>query len=282
MFKTYRIYINVPYRLVKRYRSTKQERDLLCFAICLKLYKGQSGMYLTNEYAVMKLLHCSQGKAKRLIRDAVHDAYLFDFNPKTKFLRAKSFRRGAAYINSQYGKETMRLFKDSCIRIGCDDVEQISHYQISWQLQDKVMLRQTCVRSSSGNSNCLPICPEMKKPLTQKFIGNMAGCHQTTVSRHLRKLAKKGVERISITSHPKIPVYDLEHGIVINDIPNRRPFISGRFAYIRDVNEYDVHDDEILSSYNHIIWNHPKRTCTKTSKPSKQEALWPWDLFYAG
>lgn len=252
---TYSNYINVSYRLANRYCNDKFAWDLLCLAICLKLNRNDSGMYLRDPRDIMRLFHCSYRKAKRLMDGAISAKYLFRYNPKTKFLVAKSFKRGCKVKNSQSGK---RFYQDDCIAIEKSEYGTISHYEISIQLRDSLMQKAIRIQASSDELRCHNnLHSEMQKPLTQEYIGNIAGCHQTTVSRHLNKMAKQ--KKLSILSHEKIPVVDLEHGIVLNDFENRKPFISGRFMYIRDVNEYTILDNKIHFKFKHIIYNHKRR-----------------------
>lgn len=269
------LYINVPVRLIKRYRDDKNGWDLLVFAICLKLYSGDSGMYLRSVPQVMKLLHCSYRKAQRLMKQAASDNVLFQYNPKTKFIVAKSFTIGckrteAKYCNLKFGNGY--LFHDSVIKIDVDSKDCIKHSNISRRLRDFSILR-ILGYSSSDELNChSEHRSEARKPLTQKYLGNIAGIHQSTVSRHLRKLANDDNKVIIITSHDKIPVYDLKHNVVINDIPNRHPFISGRFMYVRDANDYVILDKSIFGRFKHIIYNHPKRTVEHFKLSG------PWDI----
>lgn len=254
-FSKHSTYINVPIRLSNKYRKDRHGWDLLVFAICLKLNKGNSGIYLTNERALMKFLHCSYRKAHRLMAQAINNTDLFRYNHKTHFLCAKSFKIGCKVSYSNRGNFVMRSDKCIAVEIGKDGIK---HNEISKQLRDKLILRLIKVKATSDELYCHnPSVQRCDRPLTQEYLGNVAGCHQTTVSRHLRKLSKDG--RIKITSHDKIAVWDLEHGIVINDIPRRKPFISGRFAYIRDVNDYTILDNSIMHSYKNVIYNHKGR-----------------------
>lgn len=261
-------YINVPYRLAKRCRKDKGAWDLLVFAICLKLNRADSGMYLRNPKDLMKMLHCSYRKAVRLFEQAPRNSKLFHYNTKTKFIVARSFEIGCDTTWSM-GKRQKLYRMDDVLVVDKKSDGTISHYEISSQLRDLLIKKMIRLQKPSDDLQCQQCHSETRKPLTQKFIGNCAGVCQTTVSRRLRKMALR--KEIHIISHPKIPVYDLEHGVVYNDIPNRKPFISGRFAYIRDVNEYEIIDLTIYRRFKHLIYNHKKRL---TENHSSQN---PWD-----
>lgn len=257
-------YINVPVRLAKRYRNDKDGWDLLVFAICLKLHSGDSGMYLRSVPQMMKMLHCSYRKAQRLMIKAASDNVLFRYNPKTKFIVARRFSIGCKRTVARNGNRLKfgneYLFHDSVIVIDVKDKDCIKHSEISRDLRDLVIMR-ILGYSSANELNChSEHRSAAKKPLTQKYLGNIAGIHQTTVSRHLRKMADGDDKAIVITSHDKIPVYDLEHDYLIVEIPNRRPFVSGRFLYVRDANDYEILDKSVFGRFKHVIYNHPKRT----------------------
>lgn len=250
------IYINLPCRLAKRYRKDRAGWDLLVFAICLKLNRADSGMYLRDPKDIMKTFHCGYNKARRLMIQATSDKRLFHYNPQTKFIVARSFEIGCDTMWSR-GKH-QRLFRmDDVIVITKRNDGTISHYEISSQLRDLLIKKMVRLHKPSDDLQSQQCHSETRKPLTQKFIGNCAGICQTTVSRRLRKMSAR--KEIAITSYPKIPVWDLEHGVVINDIPNRKPFISGRLAYVRDVNDYEILDDSIYCRFKHLIYNHKKR-----------------------
>lgn len=253
---THSNYINVPYRLAKRYREDKEEWDLLVFAICLKLNRNDSGIYLRNPKDLMKILHCSYRKAVRLFKQAPHNKRLFHYNPRTKFIVARSFEIGCN-TNPPKGKRKFAYRMDDVIVVTKKEDGTISHFDISSQLHDLCIDKMLRTQKPSDDLQCQPRHSETRKPLTQKFIGNCVGLCQTTVSRRLRKMETKG--QIKISRHPKIPVIDLEHGIVLNDFSNRKYFISGRFAYIRDVNEYEILDETIHFRFKHLIYNHKKR-----------------------
>lgn len=269
-------YINVPVRLAKRYRNDKDGWDLLVFAICLKLQGGNSGMYLRSVPQVMKTLHCSFRKAQRLMKQAASNNVLFRYNPKTKFIIARRFstgcKRTVAKNDSKLKFGDGYLFHDSVIKIDAKDKNCIKHNEISRSLRDLTILR-ILGYSPANELNChSEHRSATRKPLTQKYLGNVAGVHQTTVSRHLRKMADGDDKSIAITSHDKIAVYDLEHEYQIVNIPNRRPFISGRFKYIRDANDYEILDKSIFDRFKHVIYNHPKRTVEHTKYRG------PWDI----
>ena len=267
-------YINIPVRLLKKAKSNKQSWDMLVFAVCLKLNRNDSGMFINDPKVIMNAFHCSHRKPQRLMTQAAANTELFHYNPKSKFITANSFKRGCKIYNTHKG-EAYRA--DSCIRIETEEDGTISHYKLSIRLHDKLIKRMLRKEAPSDEFKSRNIFhSEKRKPLTQKFIGNVAGYHQTTVSRHLRKMEKDGL--IKISSHEKVPVWDIEHGIVIKVVPHRKPFISGRFAYVRDVNDYEIIDLSMLSDFRHIIYNHKLRVVNREKK--QPTVMHSWDLYY--
>lgn len=249
-------YINTPYRLVKRCRNSKPKWDLLVLAICLKLNSADSGIYLRNPKELVNTLHCSYRKAVRLFNQAPCEKTLFHYNPKTKFLVARSFEIGCKTTYSKGRRQ--KLFRmDDVIVVTKNEDGIISHNQISSQLRDLAIEKMLRLQKPSDDLQRQQRHSETRKPLTQNFIGNCVGLCQATVSRRLRKMEQR--KEISITRHPKIIIWDLRYGVVVNDIPNRKPFISGRFACIRDVNEYEILDTSIPYRFKHIVYNHSRR-----------------------
>ena len=262
-FSEHSNYVNVPYRLVKRYRKSKQSWDLLVFAICLKLNDGSSALRIDSAYRVMKMFHCSYRKAERLIEQAKDCPSLFRYYPKSNYLVAKSFKRGCDWTFSKHKK---KLYCDDCIVIEKAADGIISHNEISKRLRYRVMTKAIRAYQNKMSSYChFSSRQGDKKPLTQEFISNIAGCHRSTVSRHLNKAAKRiGNDKaeIEIISHPVIPVYDLIDDTVINIVPNmdnRKPFIRGHYACVRETNDYVLVDDKFNYMFKHIIYNHKQR-----------------------
>lgn len=249
-------YINVPIRLVKPIRRDKTDWDMLVLAICLKLKSTSSGMYVHTPYDLMKSFHCSYRKAERMINKAAHHE-LFHYNPKTHFLSAKSFKIGADWFEDRRGN---KMYHDSVVIIEKEADGTISHYRISRQLRDKLMLRQLSAKSSSDELlRQTNLRPEARKPLTHKYLSNIAGVSRSTVTRHLNKLSKGDDRVLDVTTYDKIPVCDMEHGVLYNFFPHRKPFVCGRVAYIRDANEYSFVDGNHYKQFKHIIYNHKGR-----------------------
>lgn len=261
-------HINLPYRLAKKYRSDKPLWDLLCLAVCMKLNSKDSGLVVRRPQDMMNVFHCSYRKARRLMVQAIGCTDLFRYNPKSGFLVARTFKSGCKIFNSQKGNV---YYGDDCIIVTIPSDGRISHYQISQWLRDAIIQKALKNEASSDKSTCQNLYSERRKPLTQEYIGNIAGYHQTTVSRHLRKMGRNGA--ISIDSHDRIAVYDLEHGEVINEMPGRKPFVCGRMAYVRDVNDYSIIDTTILCKFRHVIYNNKRRV-----EPKQSRILWPWEL----
>lgn len=213
-------------------------------------------MYLRNPKDLMKILHCSYRKAVRLFNQASRDERLFRYNPRTKFIVARSFEIGCK-TNPSKGKIETVYRSDDVIAVSKNADGTISHNDISSRLRDLFIQKMIRMQKPADELQCQSPHSATRKPLTQDFIGNCVGVCQTTVSRRLRKMEANG--EISVTRHPKVPVIDLEHGIVMNDFSNRKPFFQGKFAYIRDVNEYTILDDSIHFRFKHLIYNHRKR-----------------------
>lgn len=213
----------------------------------------------------MKLFHCSYRKAERMLKQAAADTRLFRYNPKTKYLVARSFKIGCEWFWNKKG--TKKLYSDDCIVIEIPENGIISHNEISKRLRDRLMIKAIkAYQTKTMSSNCHFISRQGNlKPLTQKFISNIAGCCRSTVTRHLNKAAKQTEDKksgLTITSYPIIPVYDMIDGEVINDIPNmdkRKTFVRSHYACVRDANDYELTDEKFNYIFKHIVYNCKKR-----------------------
>lgn len=246
-------YINVPKRLAKAYRRDRYGWDLLVLAICLKLHRGDSGFY-PSVRNIMLTFHVSHAKAKRLLEGAMNDKELFNYNPYTNFLSAKAFKDRDDRRNnySQY------CLVCDC-KIGDKGERIIRHQEISRQLRDNLILCPVNAQMHMDEFHTVNN-PRLvgKRALTQKHLGNIAGCHQTTVSRHLRKMEQR--EEITITAHDPIPVRDIEHDIVFRRIPFRKTFVKFGFEWVRDANEYTINSYSLGKRFKHIYYNNEHRT----------------------
>lgn len=249
-------YINVPVRHVKPIRRDRPDWDMLILAVCLKLNSTSSGMYVRTPNDLVKAFHCSHRKAERMLKKAAHHRF-FRYDPKTHFLSAKSFKIGADWFWDRHGN---KMYHDDVIVVEKEADGTISHYKISRQLRDRLMTRQLSAKSSSDELKRQPnLRPEARKPLTHKYLANIAGVSRSTATRHLGKLCKGDNKVLNVTTYDKIPVGDIEHGVIYACFLHRKPFVCGRFAYIRDANDYSFVDGNHYKQFKHVIYNHKSR-----------------------
>ena len=92
--------LNIPLKLMKRYRKDKQMWELFIFAVCIKCIKGSSGIY-PDVMSVRRMMKCSHNKAKRMIERAKHCKELFLLQ------REKELSRGSHVHSWQTGEELL-------------------------------------------------------------------------------------------------------------------------------------------------------------------------------
>lgn len=233
--------------------------DLLALAVAMKAEQGNSGLYVKTPRDIQRVFGCSYRKAQRLIEQAKNCPNLFVYNPKTKFLCSRTFKRGCRYIhNEKYDK---RLYYDNCIKIKREDIldknGKISHIAIVRLIRQEMAmkaLRARCpqMRYTSRNTRLATMIP-----LTQQHIGNVVGYTQPTISRLLRKWEKAG--KIAIERQPISFVNDLRHNDVIKNYHGKKTFIFDGFECVREPNVYTILDVDAFSHCRNVIYNHPKR-----------------------
>lgn len=106
--------LNVPKQLVKRYASSKRRKELLCFAIWLKMRNENSVAWNINDKTVRYGCHVGKVKAMRLLSDASEDD-LFDIKGETIIVR--SFRDKTI----KYGKNGAKYQSDFCFKFPYKD-----------------------------------------------------------------------------------------------------------------------------------------------------------------
>lgn len=105
--------LNIPIDIIKRYKASKAEKELLAFAIGIKCLYSNSVLTDVTPYKVMKLFHVSHDKAKRLINGALNDSFLFSV--KGGSFLANTFK--SKEIKRSIGRTPFIYTSDYCYKL---------------------------------------------------------------------------------------------------------------------------------------------------------------------
>lgn len=263
--------LNIPLSMLKRYRGDKRLWELFVFAVCLKCVSGSSGIH-PDVMLVRKLMRCSHYKAERMIKRAKHCSELFYYNEKKNFLVARSFTRGKLEKATYYSRNKEYVaYRATCFKFRYEHTESISHIDTSRMLRDKLI---TSAIYAKSRKNDLPIVvkksfstrSERAEALSTMKLAHIAGMHHSTVSRHLRKMEKTNL--VKVTRHPFIKVADFYSGELLTDnkaLLERKPFLRQGYLVVRDANDYKL-TSACADKFVNVIFNHEKRRQRNYSK----------------
>lgn len=254
--------LNIPLKLMKRYRKDKQMWELFIFAVCIKCIKGSSGIY-PDVMSVRRMMRCSHNKARRMIERAKHCKELFYYNEKKNYLVAHTFTHGK--LEKNYYRSRRKEFvaySAYCYKFRYEPSDTISHFDTSRFLRDRLLLYS--VSAKERKNDFLIVAQnstrsERSKALSVKKLSHIAGMHHSTVSRHIRKL--EAANMVKVKRHDFIKVADYISGQTLTDNPSllkRKPFLRQGYLVVKDANEYRL-GSACGDVFTNVIFNHVKR-----------------------
>lgn len=263
-------------KLMKRYRTDKPTWELFIFSVCLKMAYGSSAVH-PSVPVVRKLMNCSYYKAERMIERAKRENYLFRYYPEANLLIARSFTHGRLQKNEyRYGAKTVTAYSAFCHKFRFDRDGQISHMEVSRRLRDALLVHAMKARqlkndlSTVVSANKTSTRSNRSTALYSVKLARIAGCHHTTVSRHIAKMEKTG--DVSVYRPAYTPVAYRRTGVMLTDdrrLTERRRFPKGDYEVVRDANEYFV-SDKNSDVFVNVIFNHRERHRRNTSACDKR------------
>lgn len=182
--------LNIPIDIIKRYKASKAEKELLAFAIGIKCLYSNSVLTDVTPYKVMKLFHVSHDKAKRLINGALNDSFLFSI--KGGSFLANTFK--SKEIKRSIGRTPFIYTSDYCYKLNKKE------YSIRMLVHELNCIMLLCAVNSIDRDN-FPQSngkPKQKrcaltKDLTLRKLGNISGSSKSTAHRLMNEMFRNGV-----------------------------------------------------------------------------------------
>lgn len=262
LFAMHKETLNIPLKLMRRFRKDKQLWELFIFAVCIKCVKGSSGIH-PDVMSVRRMMRCSHNKAKRMIERAESCPELFYYNKKKNYLVARSFTHGKLEKKHyRWRNSEFVAYSAYCYKFRYEPSETISHNGMSLFLRDRLILYS--VNAKERKNDFLIVArnstrSERSKALSVKRLSHIAGIHHTTVSRHIRKL--EASDTLSVTRHDYVKVADFVSGQPLTNDPSllkRKPFLRQGYLVVKDANEYRF-GSACADVFTNVIFNHAKR-----------------------
>lgn len=251
--------VNVPMRLYKKYKGSKEDKEALAFAICVKLVYGDSVLRDLSVKKMVSIFHMSTYRAKRIINNLNNYPELFKIVGSRVFVLSfkdktiKENRKGQKYT-SDYCKKVSK---------GFNNFEEI------YQSIAKTLVAYAI---NSGERKLLSTNFSFSKKcsveITQKNLSNVSGISRSQVSRLTNKMKKNGEIckenaqiklAISCVNDTTMSEYRAKNGrkrIIINTKDNS--------AYTIIPCRYSINKRDLTDSFQHVIYDNWTRLKSKT------------------
>lgn len=260
--------LNLPIELLKQYRYSKSSKELLAFAIALKVKYRSSTLINVNPYEVMKLMHVSYNKAKLLILEA-QNSVLFSTCKVTHQLTSKTFKS----TTQKCSKRGNIYYSDYCYKLTMSS-DEVSLKNIVKKL-NKILIEFAINAVNRDNLYCRNNSRYVKG-ISQKQLGKVAGLSRCSAYRCVKELIKKEgvIESQRCDIHLAISSVNNESIKEWNKKTNNRKFVynpKDNTAYVIEPNIYTFTSNVEENKFKHIIYTNYSRTHKLYDKEIKLE-----------
>lgn len=245
--------LNVPKQLVKRYAATKRRKELLCFAIWLKMKHENSVAWGMNDKQVR--YQCKVGKAKaiRLLSDAAEDTGLFDIKGETIIVH--SFRDKSI----KYGRKGAKYQSDFCFKFPYKEdytLRELYNLMNEFLATDFINTyeRKTACNADNDNNDRGASCSISLKSLTRHTHMSWSATRGI-----VNRLKDKGILKIGaarqycflMAEELEKEAYDFlkAHGL------KKFTFCRGNEAYVVFPRTYSIINRDWSERFKHVIYN---------------------------
>lgn len=258
--------LNIPLDILNKYKDDRRDWELLCFAICIKMY-SESSRIPNDVVTVRRLLNCGHYKAQRMLANAKKCPDLFFVYENEKFIVARSFTFHGKLQRKEVmcNKKQYTAYQTKCIRYGYKKGEQIKHDFIQRDLRDRLIKNAIIARGGRVCSTTIKVNKTTKQntpqPIGQDQLREASGygC-VVTVQNHLKKMVKTG--EVVVEAAKATPIQDLRTGEVLTDdksLLERNTFEWKGKKYACVPNKYAVVNPQKEDYACNIIFNHKQR-----------------------
>ena len=251
-------YVNIPIDLIKGYKGSKDEKELLAFAIGMKLHFKSSCITDVTVAKVQRTFRTSFKKAKSLIETA-KVCGLFVYYEKNNSLVARSFK--SQEEKTSIGRTPFKYHSDYCRKITRNTY---TLNQLVAILEETLLL---CAVNAvdrdkftqSKKSHCAAV-----SDITLRKLGNIAGISKSKAQRMMKGLHRKGI--ISKTTPHAVMVIPVVNPCTVaewQERTGRKHFIynpKDNSGWVVKPCQYSIMLRDATESFKHVIYDHQKRT----------------------
>ena len=250
--------LNVPKELVRRYAATKRRKELLSFAIWLKMQRENSVVYNMNDKQVRYQCHVGKAKAQRLLVDAREENTLFSFNGDT--ITVKSFRDKTI----KYGKHRVKYQSDFCFKFpykkdyALRDIYNLINEFLATDIINTHERKTACYADDSKDGRGASCSMSLKK------LSQQTRMSWSSTRRIMERMKDKGVIAIEHAErHCFLMAEELEQEA--KDFLRRHglthfTFVKGMNAYVVFPRSYSIVSRDWSERFQHVLYNFRSRT----------------------
>lgn len=253
--------LNIPIDVIKKYKASKAEKELLAFSIGIKCLYSNSVLTSVTPYKVMKLFHVSHNKAKRLIDEAKNDGFLFTV--KGDMFIANTFK--SKEIKKSIGRAPFIYTSDYCYKFY---KKEYSIRELVLEL-NRIMLLCAVNAIDRNNFPQRSRKPQNKKrcvltkDLTLRKLGNISGISKSSAHRLMNDMYSSGILD-KTSAHGEMVISSVNSASVEEwrKRTRRKYFIYNHkdgSGWIVIPCSYSIYDRGLTERFKHVIYNHKKR-----------------------
>lgn len=252
--------LNIPTELLKRYKGSKADKELLAFSIGIKSAYTNS-VFLPSIRKVMLMFGVGFAKAKNLIERA-KTSELFRYDKSNDIIIAKTYK-SKDIKKSRNGWEYSSDFcykTDKSKKTLADIVDELNRALLLNAINGEQRNNLTQRLGKPENKQC---CVRHSKLTSQKFA-NISGLTRSTAHRLLTKMydEERILDRTSKHMVMVISVVNEETVAEWRKRTHKKNFVfnpNDRSGWVVMPTSYSIHERNVTERFQHVIYTHKKR-----------------------
>ena len=248
--------LNLPIALIKKYKTSKSDKELLAFAVGIKCLYSNSVLTEVTPCKVMKLFHVSHAKAKDLIKRAGQSSL---FRCVKDSIIVTTFK--SSEEKKSVGRTPFTYKSDYCYKL---DKQAYSIRSLVTELNRALLLcavnayDRNKFPQTSKKKPCVPL-----QDLTLRKLSNISGISRSECHRLMSYMSMAG-EISKVQAHAKmvLPVVNETTVEEWRKSTGRKKFMLNphdRTGWIVVPCVYSIAKRYITERFKHIIYTHKRR-----------------------
>jgi hypothetical protein len=282
--------INVPLKLLQQYCKVKKDKELLAFALGMKLLYRSSTMKEVTRRKVASTFHIGAAKAGRLIRSAYESGL---FRPHNRILTAICWKDRLI----KWAKNDFMYESDMCVKFHKQDFQEgnFSLKNIVRKIDEALILQPINYHEVRDDDNFRCSYPKDRRyagiPYSSSYrqLGKKAGLSRYSARRVVRRMEAEGTLSVHtfklryalpVCTKQSLDDYFKTHhncSIIVNPHDGT--------GWTKEPTNFKITDERVRDLYKHVIWNNERRKKHyEMSAEEKQTEIIPdsnawWDKF---